>query len=71
MSTAALMHATPASWLDDSCCECRAATSLVNLTQQSSVLSELCSVSVLTVVTLSADDNKGVQVYHWQLCGIQ
>ncbi len=30
MSTVALVHLTPASWLDDSCCECHAATSLVN-----------------------------------------
>jgi len=70
MFTVALVHITPASWLDDSCRECLAAISLVNLTQKLSVLSELCSVSVLTVVTLSGDDNNGVQVYHWQLCGI-
>jgi len=31
MSTVALVHLTPASWLDDSCCECLAATCLVNL----------------------------------------
>ena len=46
-----------------------AATRLVNLTQQLSVLPELCSVSVLTVAALGGDDNNGVQIYHWQPCG--
>ncbi len=49
---------------------CRAAQQGVKLQQQLSVLSSLCTVSVLTVVALSGDDNNGVEVYHWQPCGV-